>query len=264
VSGSVPPAIDWSRPWLAPYHTCGERTSAAVAAGASVAEALQAELERDSPAIRLKAGRLRFVPAAALPPGMAYESHIAASACVPTRDNLHDLFNGLVWLHHPALKRQLNEWHAAEIERRGIAAERGAIRDALTLFDENGALLSAPSTLVDALRARDWPSLFVERRAEWQHASLTLFGHALLEKLVSPRKPITAHVLIVDEGRDPFAGLGPQRLADKPFLPLPVLGVPGWWPANTVPGFYDDPEVFRPIRSAGSHRSTGSARRCRS
>jgi len=264
VTGSAPPAIDWSRPWLAPYRERGERTSTAIAGGASVAEALQAELGRDGPAITLNAGRLRFVPAAALPPGVAYESHIAASACVPTRDNLHDLFNGLAWLHHPAVKRRLNEWHAAEIERYGIRAERGATRDALTLFDENAALLSAPSTLVDALRARDWQSLFVERRAEWQRASLTLFGHALLEKLVSPRKPITAHVWIVDEGRDPFAGIGPDHLAAKPFLPLPVLGVPGWWPGNTEAGFYDDREVFRPIRSAGSHRSTGSARPCRS
>jgi len=39
-----------------------------------------------------------------------------------------------------------------------------------------------------------------------------------------------------------------EKLATKPFSPLPVLGVPGWWPANAAPGFYDDAQVFRPRR----------------
>ena len=30
--------------------------------------------------------------------------------------------------------------------------------------------------------------------------------------------------------------------------PLPVLGLPGWWPANEAPAFYADPQVFRPAR----------------
>jgi hypothetical protein len=34
-------------------------------------------------------------------------------------------------------------------------------------------------------------------------------------------------------------------LAAKPFANLPVLGVPGWWPPNEAPGFYQDPAVFR-------------------
>ena len=37
-----------------------------------------------------------------------------------------------------------------------------------------------------------------------------------------------------------------EYLAQKPFVPLPVLGVPGWWAANAAPDFYDDPKVFRP------------------
>ena len=40
------------------------------------------------------------------------------------------------------------------------------------------------------------------------------------------------------------------------FAPLPVLGVPGWWPANESPAFYDDATVFRqaarpPIKRVG-------------
>ena len=37
----------------------------------------------------------------------------------------------------------------------------------------------------------------------------------------------------------------PQRLAAKGHLPLPVLGVPGWWPDNEMPAFYEDERVFR-------------------
>ena len=43
-------------------------------------------------------------------------------------------------------------------------------------------------------------------------------------------------------------GITAASWSAKPFLPLPVLGVPGWWPANENPGFYDDADVFRPAR----------------
>jgi hypothetical protein len=45
------------------------------------------------------------------------------------------------------------------------------------------------------------------------------------------------------------AALSEDRLASKPFVPLPVLGVPGWWAANEAPAFYDDVQVFRPARA---------------
>ncbi len=38
-------------------------------------------------------------------------------------------------------------------------------------------------------------------------------------------------------------------LCREKFLPLPVLGVAGWWPDNRQPGFYDDRTVFRPMRT---------------
>ena len=253
-------AFDLARPWLAPYRADAARVLAGVANGASVAQALAAQLALSAP-ILLNAGPLRFVDAAEQPPGEAYEAFIARTARVPTRDNLHDLFNGLVWLRHPALKRRLNEAQAAEIAARGVGAQRGAVRDALTVFDENGALLHAPRTLADALRRRDWQALFVDMREAWRDAELTLFGHALLEKLVHPRKPITAHVLIVDEGAAPLEAFTPERLAGKPFVPLPVLGVPGWWPANAERDFYDDAEVFRSLtRAAGVDAAAAPSR----
>lgn len=199
---------------------------------------------------------MRFVPHEALPPGEAYEAHIFRTGDVPTRDNLHDFFNGLAWLHFPQAKRRLNELQAAEIARCGIGARRGPLRDALTLFDENGAVLDAPPALWDALVARDWQRLFVTERARWDEARLLLFGHALLEKLTAPRKGLTAHVLfapgalrsIYPRDESIAEALSAAHLATKPFVPLPVLGVPGWWPGNANLCFYDDLDVFRPPR----------------
>ena len=240
--------VDWARPWLAHCRALGAPAEDA-ARRSSVAAALQAAAE--SPPVR-------FVSQDALPPGEAYEAHIFRTGEVPTRDNLHDFFNGLAWLHFPQAKRRLNELQAAEIDQRGIGASRGPLRDALTLFDENGAVLDAPPQLWDALIARDWHRLFVTERARWAEARLLLFGHALLEKLTVPRKGLTAHVLFAPGAcqsiypRDDSIAeaLSAAHLATKPFVPLPVLGVPGWWPENTDPCFYDDPDVFRPRRLA--------------
>lgn len=206
--------VDWRQPWLAPLVD-----------------------------VTTQPAPVRFVPATELPAGEAYEAFIARTGCVPTRDNLHDHFNRLIWHRHPRIKQHLNQLQAAEIATRGIAATRGAVRDALTLFDENGALwLDAPAPLAQALAARDWHALFITHRALWQQHRFEVFGHALLEQLViAPRKGLTTHVLLADP-----LSLSPAQWAAKPFLPLPVLGIPGWWPANEDPAFYDDRSVFRP------------------
>ena len=234
------PTIDWCVPWLAPYRSIGEPVTQAVAAGLPLVEALNRSADLLP----------RFVEPAALPPGEPYEAFIARTGSVPTRSNGHDLFNALVWRAHPRLKAHLNALQAAQIEHRGIAAARGAVRDALTLFDENAAWLQAPAPLIDALAQRDWYALFITHRSLWPEARLVLFGHARLDKLLQPRKAITAHVWAVPLGApDPtdwlIHRLRPESLARKPWLPLPVLGVPGWWNSNEAPGFYDDATVFR-------------------
>jgi hypothetical protein len=262
-----PPAVDWTAPWLAPYRAQGEQVMEALAASVdgdapasgdapSIADTLNACLPRPA-AVPIDASRpIRFVPQAHLPPGEPYERFIFETGAIPTRDNLHDLFNGLVWLTCPLAKRRLNELQAAEIARCGIGATRGPLRDALTLFDENGAVLDAPPALWRALVERDWQGLFVTRRHLWREARLRVFGHALLEKLVTPRKSITAHVLLsasgsrrlTDDDAALAAVLDPAHLRTKPFAPLPVLGVPLWWAGNSETGFYDDADVFRPLR----------------
>lgn len=247
--------LNTAQPWFAPHATALVSCRQAVATGASVADALNA-------LPRLPAHAPHFVPADALPQGEAYEAFIARTGTVPTRDNLHDLFNGLCWRQFPQAKRRLNQLQAACIERDGVGAVRGPVRDALTLLDENGALLQAPAEIWQALRERQWQRLFGELRPRWQQVRVVLLGHALLEKLVSPRKDLTAHVcttpgamkLIADDDLVAMdaalaGGLDDAVLATKPFTPLPVLGIPGWWAANENFSFYDDSQTFRPRRT---------------
>jgi hypothetical protein len=170
--------------------------------------------------------------------------------------------NALVWLALPRAKARLNRLQAQRIEADGVGARRGGLRDAATLFDENAALLvTRDAGLVAMLRAFDWRGLFVRERQRFaRHAAVRVFGHALLDKLRDPYKAACAHVWVLDA--DP-ADVGPggldARLAASleaaalhtgAFTPLPLLGVPGWWPANEAADFYDDVTVFRPGRRA--------------
>jgi hypothetical protein len=213
----------------------------------------------------LAAKQINFiaVPQTLLPSDEAYEAFIYRTHTVPTRNNAHDFFNGLCWLRFPQTKQQLNRLQAQAIQKEGVTAQRGALRDALTLFDENSALLCAPEVLWQALERQDWQALFVTHRLAWHQAHLTLFGHALLEKLLKPYKGITAHVLCVpvpvdvqaagDAALDAWLSqrLHETEMQGKPFLPLPVLGVPAWWPPNEDMGFYADLQVFRPQKKQG-------------
>ena len=245
-----PSAAALQAPWWQPYRAL---LAAWPPAGAVVADGLNALAAAQGGA------PVRFVGQQALPEGQAYEAFIRARRQVPTRDNAHDLFNGLVWLRLPRTKGRLNALQADEIARAGVGARRGPVRDACTVFDENAALLHAPDALWQALVERRWAELFGPLRPLWGQASLLVFGHAALEKLLSPYKSITAHVWRVALPFDAAgelaaldawlaADLTPDKLARKPFVPLPLLGVPGWWPANQAPAFYDDAEVFRPLR----------------
>lgn len=251
--GALPGASttpDWSTPWYAALRGLGPGAWARWAAGGALAPVLNAL--GDAP--------VRFVPQSVLPAGAAYETYIHAHRAVPTRDDLHDFFNGLIWLRFPRTKQQLNALQAAELARDGVAATRGPVRDAATLFDENALLLHAPYALWNALAERRWSDVFGRLRPLWSQANALVFGHAALEKLVQPYKAITCHVWRVTPAFDPAGDLGALddwlaadltagKLAAKPFAALPVLGIPGWWPANEAPAFYDDAAVFRLQRS---------------
>jgi len=257
--------LDWQRPWLSILQPSAVSIRAAadwrVALNAAAAS-MDLRNHRALP--------IHFVPQADLPHGTAYEAFISATGGVPTRDNLHDFFNALVWLTFPQIKVQLNALHATEIARSNTQsghaghAGRGKLRDGATIFDENAALLLTSDTaLVTALRNHQWHDVFVARRAafgrEWD---VCLFGHALMEKLVTPYKAITAHVWVVIVDQSFFAMPADDRCAwidttvasqlakgvvTSDFTPLPVLGVPGWWDAQGAE-FYSDAAVFRPKR----------------
>lgn len=200
---------------------------------------------------------VQFVSQDNLPEGMAYEQFIFEQHAVPTREGLHDFFNALCWLHFPLAKQQLNQLQAAAIQSQGVGAVRGPVRDAVTVFDENACLLQVEDVIWDALERRDWQAAFVTHRGLWGSAQMQIFGHAALEKLVAPYKAITVHMWRVPHGLpvsewDAWLSqdLQADKLARKPFLPAPVLGLPGWWPENMAPDFYQDAQVFRLPRTA--------------
>lgn len=261
--------IDWSHRW---YDAVRDAAGQLDLANQSVIDALNARAT--ALGLRNPAGLpLVFVPQSALPDGTAYEEFIGATGGVPTRDNLHDFFNALVWLSFPLIKRQLNALQAAQIALSGVGKSRGPARDAATIFDENAALLvvrDAPAghALIAALRGHAWQTAFIEMRGVFEaDAEVWLFGHALMEKLVAPYKAITMHtrVLLADDAffaldhaarrvwldarvaRD----LAEEGLSTADFTPLQVLGIPGWWPGQDV-DFYADAKVFRPRRAAPS------------
>lgn len=255
--------IDWKRPWLAPYLATAQLITHAAD--------WRAEMNMLAAAKGLRNHRglpIRFVPQADLPPDTTYEAFISQTGGVPTRENLHDFFNALIWLSFPGIKIQLNALQAAAIARADVkayGASRGKLRDAATIFDENAALLVVRDTaLVDELRAHRWHEVFTARRdAFGRDCEIWLFGHALMEKLVNPYKAITAHAwpVIVDaaffemtppEKRTWLDHATSRHLSDNlvtsDFTPLPVLGIPGWWEGQDA-GFYADTRVFRPSRS---------------
>ena len=260
--------IDWQRPWLAPFRETGQaliRSGDWLQAANQIARAHDLKTASDCSLI--------FVPQHHLSDDIAYEAHIHATGQVPTRDNLHDFFNTLVWLHFPYIKKTLNALHAANaliasaIVDAGNAVNsgtRGRARDAATLFDENAAIfICSDAHLATALRQHQW-SYLLQRSPEefFSKVSVVLFGHALMEKLVQPYKAITAHVWITMVEPTWFASSDNQRVEDidrrvataisagflsSDFAHLPVLGVPGWWSAQSE-AFYDDPSVFRSLR----------------
>ncbi|WP_201617749.1 DUF3025 domain-containing protein [Psychrobacter urativorans] len=222
-----------------------------------------------------KAHALQFVSQDVLPEGEAYESFIATTGNIPTRDNLHDLFNGSIWLTFPKTKALLNYHHMCEITEQGIGDSRGRIRDTITVFDENGAILvTADTSIGEALINFNWQASLVAPRDKWDKplapsadakAAVYIFGHALLEQLIQPRKSLCAHSVVINVSPDFFGLALPERMSyldsrlaeqmhtllsqeditPRKLAPLPILGVPHFWADNADARFYDDSHVFR-------------------
>lgn len=225
-------------------------------------------------AVNAGSARLRLCAPGA--DGEPYEERIRVRGEMPFREgDWHDLFNALAWAAYPATKAAINDAHYRAIleerarsgrpatgESRGHATQRGRTRDALTVFDENGAIvISSNASLLEDLRAFRWRRLFVERRDEVRNEMrFYVFGHALFEKALRPYLGLTAHALLLPvdqdlpsqpasrrvEGIDALAAAAVHDMtAPRSLAPLPLLGVPGWWADNERPDFYDNAEYFR-------------------
>ena len=214
---------------------------------------------------------IRFVPPASTrEPAVPYETRIFETGEVQTRpDNWHDLFNALVWLAFPKTKAILNRNHHEQIIARRGERLRGTARDVLTLFDEGGVVVgAADARLATLLRDYRWKELFWTNRAGvLRSMCFHVFGHAIYEKAIEPYQGVTAKALIVEVAPELLGAPAERQLAEldvgaaryfsrpgalastRSLSPLPVLGIPGWEPANEREEYYDDVSQFRPRRS---------------
>lgn len=211
---------------------------------------------------------IRFVdPLAA--GALVYEVSIHRNAQVQTRaKDWHDFMNALVWMTFPRAKACLNARHVAAMAQEP-PGRRGPVRDALTLFDEGGAVvLSSESGILEGIRTFQWKDVFWRQRTRFVASTRVLvFGHAMHHKLLEPFVGVCAQALLLPAPAEVIdAGVAAQAafadaavasmLADesafrtpRDLAPLPILGVPGWFARNSDAAFYDDVTYFRPGRS---------------
>ncbi|MDO5651090.1 MAG: DUF3025 domain-containing protein [Moraxella sp.] len=223
-----------------------------------------------------------------LPHGTAYEQYIGEYHKIPTRNNLHDWFNACIWSIFPQSKSLLNNKHLSYIHHNSNDNKRHRTRDTITVFDENGAVLAIKQSqigkdIATALQNFDWQTCLIHHRQYWHnqhiacnqnnntHAQLFIFGHALLEQLITPRKPLCSHTVIIVMPDEFFECNTPLKLtlldnalatylqhflidtiSPKQLQPLPILGVPYFWADNQHAEFYQDTFVFRNGRRQSS------------
>ena len=212
---------------------------------------------------------------------LGYEGFIDATSSIPTRRNWHDVFNACIWHQFPRCKQRLNQLHIQYINAFG-AKPRGLLRDRITHFDECGVILAytlppqstgscqqSSPFIPDLLTQHAWHAAFVEQRAQWgAKIHPYVFGHANLEMLLDPHIGLTAKWIGVAVPDGFFAQhprlqtnlldailakqLDPEFFAQK-LKPLPILGIPAWWP-NQNSDFYADTAYFRPKRATESRK----------
>lgn len=272
----------WTTDWLhrsglfAPLRGAGARLPGI---GWPDAALLNAMADDSARVVNARGQRIRFVAQA--PKARCFEDGFEPRAYLRGEVQVrpldwHDLFNALVWMTFPTAKAAINA-RQYEALSSALPGNRPAAGDALTMLDEDGVLvLSEDEGLLDLVRGFRWKELFWHRRGDVRkHMRFMVFGHALYHKALAPFVGMTgkAVLLAVPPG---FAGLAPAeqvaqadrllalhaweraRLArGRDLAPLPVLGVPGWWPGNEREAFYDDAGYFRPGRRGAGQ--SGSA-----
>lgn len=237
-------------------------------------EAFQRLLDAREPPVRVAGGeRLRVVPQGRRPSGFEdkYEARIYLKGELQVRpESAHDAFNLLVWLAFPRAKAALNARHFTALRAQSAAGatNRGPAQDALTLLDEGGVVVvSSDPALLALLRNWRWKELFWTNRARLStHMQFLLFGHAVYEKALQPFLGITSRGILLEVEPALLSAPLPDRLdeidgrlaahigdagrvlATRELDVVPILGVPGWHPANEESSFYDNTDYFRSVR----------------
>jgi hypothetical protein len=232
---------------------------------------------RARPIVNAAGQALRFVEQLARPAVFAdqYEPRIFLRGEVQfaARDT-HDVFNALAWLTFPRIKGALNGRHYRELERRcgGGAHNRSPARDALTLFDESGVIVvTSDAALGRLLAGHAWKELFWTRREEvMKHMRFYLLGHGLYAKMLAPfvgvtgrgvlcevpvefmAQPLTRQLEELDARVAVRIGSEADALATRDFMPVPLLGIPGWCADSEAEGYYDNAAYFRPPPTAAT------------
>jgi hypothetical protein len=202
-----------------------------------------------------------------------YAPRIYLSGEIQTRTrNWHDFFQLLTWILFPRTKAVINAIHIPKARARLESGEdigrRSPIENTLSLFDEGGAVIVASDpSLLQLIRDFRWKTLFWERRAELaDKLDCVTFGHAMYEKALAPYLGMTANTILIETDDNYFKLDRQGRLAwldarlaaifeqgeryQKPrdLQPFPILGMPGWDPANSEERYYDNTDYFRPGR----------------
>lgn len=239
-------------------------------------DAYQQLLQTSPRPIRTHGGQaLRIVPQDGRP--QRFEEHYAprihqTGELQTRRANWHDFFQFLTWLIFPRTKAATNALHVPHARARlagGDPGRRSPVENTLSLFDEGGAvLLSTEAGLLQCVRDFQWRRLFWECRAELRDKlRCVVFGHAVYEKALCPYAGMTANAILLQVEPEfiaaPLATVLPrldERLAalfveggalarPQDLQPFPILGMPGWDPANADAAYYDDTRYFRPGRT---------------
>jgi hypothetical protein len=194
-----------------------------------------------------------------------YESRIYLKGELQTRlENWHDYFNAMCWLQFPKTKAALNALHYECSQTRKVGTNRGPIENAITLFDECGAIIVADDdSLLDLIRNHRWKELFWENRGQFGgRIQCYVCGHAMFEKALTPYLGMTAHAVLMKQGGDFFqmdylaqldevdrrvsdSWLNKQIKSPKDLQPFPLLGMPGWWVEEQDEEFYSNKDYFR-------------------
>lgn len=194
-----------------------------------------------------------------------YESRIYLKGELQTRlENWHDFFNAMCWLQFPKTKASLNALHFESSKVRQSGTNRSPLENAITLFDECGAVIVAnDDSLLDLIRNHQWKELFWNNKEAFgKRVQCYVFGHAMHEKSLTPYIGMTTHSIMIKQNCDFFKNDYSEQLREidqiisglwmnksvettKDLQPFPLLGTPGWWNHIQDEGFYLNTEYFR-------------------